>query len=177
MCIRDRHYSPVEKLAQEFLPEHDPSKQRIFIYKRQLSGFFAATKIYDYMKLMTDIHECTEVDLLEPIALQKYEATHYRRLKVVLNLDRKLSEISLSYVDKVWRSVAEEFDLPLLTVVIDNIVEGSLVISWLVLPHVVEMISVNSPKAVNFVREHKIIHIAVDNCVIYDEELMVSTSY
>ena len=38
----------------------------------------------------------------------------YRKLKVKLNLPggQKVSAVTLSYIDQLWRSVAEEFDLP-----------------------------------------------------------------
>ena len=46
----------------------------------------------------------------------------------------------LDFVHEMWKALQKEFNLPTLTAVIDIILEGSLNITWLVLPHVVEKI-------------------------------------
>ena len=86
-----------------------------------------------------------------------------------------MSAVTLSYVDELWRSLAEEFDLPSLTAVIHSIIEGSLVVTWLVLPHIAEKIIANSSKATKFFRHLGIVELAIDECIIYDAEQMVST--
>ena len=70
--------------------------------------------------------------------LKKYTVVHYRKLKVKLNLNRKLSEVSLSYISELWNVFIEEFDLPSLTAVIDQLIEGSLIITWLVSPRLLK---------------------------------------
>ena len=86
-----------------------------------------------------------------------------------------MSAVTLSYVDELWRSLAEEFDLSSLTAVIHSIIEGSLVVTWLVLPHIAEKIitSASTAKAVKFFRRHGIVSVEIDNDTIYDEEQMV----
>ena len=89
----------------------------------------------------------------------------------------KISDISLSYVNDLWTELAEEFDLPSLTAIIDKIVAGSIEITWLVLPHLAATIILKSKllRAVKFFRQHHIINLMVDEDVIYDENQMVSS--
>ena len=85
-----------------------------------------------------------------------------------------MSVVTLSYVDELWRSLAEEFDLPYLTAVIHSIIEGSLVVTWLILPHVAEKIIANSTKTTKFFRCYGTVMVTIDEYIIYNEELMVS---
>ena len=84
-----------------------------------------------------------------------------------------MSAITLSYVDELWRSLAEEFDLPCLTAVIHSIIEGSLVVTWLILPHIAEIVVATSTKVIKFFRRHGIVLVMIDNDTVYDEEKMV----
>ena len=171
-----QHYSPLEKVIDEFLPNDDAMKTCMRAYKGHLSGYYVMQKVIDYIK-----------DVNLPLAeshgqfpLKRYSTQrHYQKLKAVLQIEeRRISELSLSYVSKLWEKIAEEFDLPLLTAVIDKIVEGSLEITWLVLPFMTEKILLGSrtPKSTKFFRQHNIKLLIADSLTIYDEKQMVCYS-
>ena len=42
-----------------------------------------------------------------------------------IKIKRKISQVSLDYVVKLWQPFAEEYEIPSLTAVIDRIVAGS----------------------------------------------------
>ena len=166
-------YDPLEEIVKKFLPDDDDVKKFVSDYKNQLTGFYTTTKIADFIKL-SDFEE-SEQDPQQPLPTDSFTLKDYRKLKLKLKINRKVSAITLSYVDELWRSLAEEFDLPCLTAVIHSIIEGSLVVTWLVLPHVAEKIMANSSKATKFFRRHGIVEVVIDECIIFDAELMVST--
>lgn len=167
-----QHHSPVEKLVHCFLPDRLSLMTK---YKSYLSGFYATTKLIDYIRY-TNLpqNDDSEEDPNKPLPLQNYTVKDYRRLKVVLKTDRKISKLSLVYVQELWNSFAEEFDIPSLTAVIDKILEGSIEIIWLIQPHVAEKIIVAAHKSTPFFRQHQIIYVAVDDHLVYDAALMVS---
>ena len=71
----------------------------------------------------------------------------------------------------------KEFHLPPLTAVMDKIVEGSLRITWLILPHIIDKIRAMYFKSVEFFQQHNIISIDLygdDGLILYNEEWMVS---
>ena len=70
----------------------------------------------------------------------------------------------------------KEYTLPSLTAVIDTILDGSLVITWLVLPHVVEKIKSKFSKSLHFLQHHGIVRIELygSKLPLYDEKWMVS---
>ena len=96
---------------------------------------------------------------------------------MTLKLDRKikLSDMTMSYVDTLWKALIEEFNLPPLTAIIKKIIGGSLIISWLVPPQVSSVIAASYSKALGFYLQHNIARIELDGSVLYtDEEWIVS---
>ena len=171
------HYSPLEEIMKKFLPNDATIKKLVSEYKSHLTGFYTTTKLADFIKVHRSQFEDTEQDPQESLPVDTYTLKDYRRLKVTLNLgQRKVSALTLSYVDELWRSLAEEFDLPSLTAVIDMIVKGSLQVSWLVLPHIAEKIMAASKKTLEFFCHHHIVRVEIDNLTIYDKERMVGVS-
>ena len=173
------HYSPLEEITKKFLPNDAAVKKLVSEYKSHLAGFYTTTKIADFIKVHSSKFEDANKWQYpqESLPVEAYTFKDYRRLKVTLNLgQRKISALTLSYVDELWRSLAEEFDLPSLTAVIDSIVKGSLQVSWLILPCIAEKITSDSTTAVKFSCHHDIIRFEVDNIVVYDEEERVSSS-
>ena len=162
-----QHYSPLERLTKRFLPNDQAIASSMTEYKANLTGFFLVTKIVDYIKYKgLEADDATE----QPLTMKKLTPKQYRQIKVVLQLDRKVSELSLHYVHDLWCSFADEYELPCLTAVIDKIVAGSLEVSWLVLSHLIDRITPRS----KFFRRHGIILVFIDDVVLYDEKKMVS---
>ena len=165
------NYSPLERLTEHFLPDNSNVESLVRDYKACLSGFYFATKIIDYIEHSQLQADDSELDPEQQLPLKNYVTQNYRKIKVVLKLDRKVSsDLSLSYVEKLWSSFADEFDIPSLSAVLKEITTGSLEITWYIPPHEAQLIKPTS----KFCRHHNIIMIAIDEDIIYDERQMVS---
>ena len=158
------NYSPLEMLTKRFLENDAETKKLIAEYKSQVTGYQLTTKLIDYIK-----EEKLQGDDDTDQATQ-FTAEHYKKIKVVIQLDRKVSDLSLMYVQELWSSFAEEFNIPSLTAIIKHIAPGSLEITWCVPPHEAELIR----PSVRFSRQHNITLIAIDDHVIYNEQQMVT---
>ena len=167
------NYDLLEVITRGLLPNDKNVEKLLFEYKGRLSGFYTTTKIADFIKLSD--FEDSEQDPQQPLPVETYTVKDYRKLKLKLKIDRKISVLTLSYVDELWRSLAEEFDLPCLTAVIHSIIEGSLVVTWLILPHVANKIidSGSTAKAVKFFRCCNIVSLEIDNDTVFDDQQMV----
>ena len=173
------NYGPLEDIAKHFLPDDGAVKKLIADYKTKLNGFYTATKIADFIKL-SDFGD-SEQDPEKPLPVGTFTLKDYHKLKLRLNLgNRKVSAMTLSYVDELWRTLAEEFDLPCLTAVIHSIIKGSLQITWYVLPHIAKKIIDRTTAAeaisISFIQKHRIALLQIDNYVIYDEKKDVMVS-
>ena len=164
------HYSLIENLAESFLPDDHPALAKITEYIGQLSGFYATTRIIDFIKLSDQ--EDPEDDG-RPISPKRYNR-RYRQLTAKVKID---PSVPLDYVEKLWKALMKEFNLPELTAIIDKIEEGSLSITWLVLPHIAEKIRATFYKSISFFQHHNILEITLyDDLYLYHEEWMVSMS-
>ena len=155
------HHSPVEKLLRRFLPDHLSLTRE---YKAHLSGFYATTKLIDYITY-------TNIDSAEDNTLDLLRLTdaNCQKLKVKLELDRKIDTISLKYVQDLWEEFAEEFDIPYLTAVIGKILSGSLHITWLITSDVANKIATAARESSFFQNHPNIIYVAINDTVYYDE--------
>ena len=163
------HYSPLEQLIGQFLPSDEEVGSLMKVYKGGLSGFYLTTKLIDYIEYQNFSADDSNEECDQPSP--KLTTEQYKRIKVVLQLKRKISEVSLDYVVNLWQSFAEEYEIPSLTAVIDRIVTGSLEVTWTVPQHIADAIL---PKS-KFFRSHGIVLVSIDDVIIYDEKQMVST--
>jgi hypothetical protein len=148
-------------------------------YKERFSGYSATIKLIEYIRENTSLDQydsdTDETDVSTCSEKMQYTRKHYRKLTVKLEIPHtKMTQISMTYVQDLWVSFADEFNIPSLTATIDKILEGSLKIVWLILPHFAELIRTSAHKSVEFFHRHDIIFVAIDDCIVYDEELMVS---
>ena len=165
------HYSPLEKLTNRFLRGNQEVVESVKDYKAHLSGFYLTTKLIDYIEyqnLSAGDDSDEECDQPSPKLTKK----QYREIKVVLQLDRKISDLSLNYVIELWNSFAEEYDIPSLTAVLHRIAPGSLEVTWRVPQHIADAILPRS----KFFRSHGIVLVFIDDVIVYDENQMVSFS-
>ena len=178
------HYGPLEELAEKFLPEDNPARKLVSEYNDQLSGFYTTTKIIDFID-PSDLDDSegdsdsstsdSKGDTQQSLS-PKESKRLYRKLKVTLKLDRKtkLSDMTMSYVDTLWKSLIKKFNLPPLTAIIKKIVGGSLIITWLVPPQVSSVIAASYSKALGFYQQHNIVQVQLDGHTLYHEEWIVS---
>ena len=164
-----QHYSPVERLANHLLQSDQGLQDLIKTYKACLSGFYLTTKLIDYIEYQNLSADNSDEECDQPSP--KLTTKQYRKIKVVLQLERKVSQLSLEYVVKLWKSFAEEYEIPSLTVVIDRIVAGSLEVTWRVPQHIADAILPRS----KFFRSHGIVLVFIDDVILYDEKQMVNT--
>ena len=163
------NYSPLERLVNKFLASDQEVGSLMKAYKARLSGFYLTTKLIDYIEYQNLSADDSSEECDQPSP--KLSPKQYKKIKVVLQLERKISQISLDYVMKLWQSFAEEYEIPSLTAVIDRIVAGSLEVTWTVPQHIADAILPRS----KFFRSHGIVHVSIDDVIIYDEKQMVST--
>ena len=112
------HYSPLKELTEKFLPDNNPARKLVSEYKNQLSGFYTTTKIIDFIDLSElddpedDSDSDSEDGAKQSLSPKEYKKL-YHELKVTLKLDRKikLSDLTMSYVETLWKALIEEFNL------------------------------------------------------------------
>ena len=163
------HYGPLEVLAESYLPEDDSARVKMAEYISQLSAYYATTSVIDHLQAADQEDPEDDVHHILP---KRYNR-RYRQLTVKVKVD---PSVPMEYVDKLWKLLMKEFNIPELTAVVDKIEEGSLSITWLILPHIASKIRATYFKSVDFFQCHNIIEITLSGLILYDEVWMVSMS-
>ena len=163
------HYSALHDLCNSLLPEDDSSRKSVCEYISRLSAFLATNKVSN----------CSELFKMkkgaEWFSLKKYNR-QYRILTVKLKPQTDISLLMLDYVDKLWQALRDELHLPSQTAVLDQLTEsnGTLSITWLVLPHVARRIETTCFKSLKFFECRSIVKIWLCHCLHYDAAWLVS---
>ena len=165
------NYGPLQELSENFLPEEDSARTQVTEYVSHLSAFYATTSLFDCMEL-AELEEGEEDD--NPFSPKKYNR-FYKKISITLKLARDMSELTLKFLDQLWKSLRKEFNLVPLTAVLDRITQGSLCITWLVLPNVLRKIRAMFFKSLQFLQLNGIVKISLydDDLTIYDASWMV----
>ena len=161
-----QNYGLIENLNKNFLQSCNSSiAQYINEYNAKLSGYYTAKKIIksEFFQQLESLSESTTQSVTE------YGGDHRSKLRMRLRLKRKLSDECLMYIAELWDSLAETFELPSLTAVIDSIVEKCLEVTWLILPRDAKKIVAHAKEHHDFFRKHLITLITIDGRTLYKE--------
>ncbi|MCG8622647.1 MAG: hypothetical protein MJE68_11715, partial [Proteobacteria bacterium] len=84
------HYSPLERLVDQFLPSDQEVGKLMKAYKARLSGFYLTTKLIDYIEYQNLSADDSDEEYDQPSP--KLTTKQYKKIKVVLQLERKISQ-------------------------------------------------------------------------------------
>ena len=151
-------FTPLEEIVSKF-GERDPNLTRwIDNYKSELAGFLSVTKISDYIKAADQ--KCSNK---QDIACYDQEYFHTLSSK----LKARVNEQSLTYIDKLWRSITTHFFLPSLPVLLDSVKEGCVEVTWLVPTALAVQIEANIQDTIKFWEKMEVTHLVLDGKVLY----------
>ena len=174
-------YGALKKMVEEFIPNDGSVNQSMTDYQEKLPSYCATIKIVDFVDPLEDENSEEDIDSEDKsdedtqltFSPRQYKPK-FRKLKLRLKLEKKLTEITLAHVNTLWVSLSEEFDLPPLTTVLDKIIAGSIIITWLILPSIAEKIRRSASKALKFYQHHDIVEVDIDDEPLYNKEWIVS---
>ena len=116
-----QYYSPLEKLANSLLSNNSEVKNLISAYKAHLSGFYLVERLIHFLSVYGNhFHNDDEPNL--PILT--LTTVQFKKIQFVLELDRKISQLSLEYAQDVWQSFQMKYKIPSLTVLLNAIISG-----------------------------------------------------
>ena len=113
------NYHPLKELTEMFLPIDNQARVLMTECPCRLAAYDCTIKILDQYSQYDHEHTDSEEDdqLFSP---KKYNR-QYRQLTVKLKQKRKISELTLVFLDVIWKRLQREYDLPSLTTVLDQI--------------------------------------------------------
>ena len=140
-------------------------------YDQALIGYKVVAKMADHLSDVPIMSGSESDDENESSPSPVRTDRNFRR-KLTVKLKIPITTQSLAYVDDIWKSLATQFLLPPSSAILDEIVKGSLYITWLIpavlVPQVMEI--AEHSKMSEFFREMSIQMITVDGACLYEEQ-------
>ena len=168
------NYYPLEQIIKKFGENDHELIERMVQHKKDLSGFHFTTKIKYYIPAAAKLK--SQIDGEEQPHIKR-NSEYYMRLSV--KLKQHVAEYTLDYLENLWKSLSYHLLLPPPSVLLDAVLEKSIVVVWLipielaVLRQVIE----KARQSAQFFQEHSILSVTIGDICVYEstaeEEAMV----
>ena len=162
------NYQPLLRIAKTFGGGDKEMEEKCTRYIEELKGYKMATTMERYISLASAL---SDEDLLLPSIPARKDERYLQQLTLKLGL--QISATSLMYIDELWDALANFFLLPPVTVILDRIIEGSVIITWLVplfvVPLLMEKVQLKVAESTKFFRNNNIESVMIDSVHIYQE--------
>ena len=152
------NYFPLETLIEEFGGDTDLITQ-VEQFKMDRSSFQIATKIKDYIPAAKSL--LAESD--EPVESAPTKRDRKYLWKLGVELDERVTDESLEYLDELWRLLAKTLRLPPVSLVLRAIVEKTAELG----PKAIEI----ARQSAEFFRSYPILNVTIGDECVYENEL------
>ena len=147
-------------------------------YKEELKGFKAAIKIAEFIEDNKSSESGQYASLKED--KDRYDVKYRTKLSIQLAGDKnqistKISLESLFYVEKLWDSLCLDFNLPSLPHVLDDIVNGSIIIHWIIQHKLTWKILEQIGGSVKFFEREVITNVCLEGVCVYNQKKGIRT--
>ena len=135
-------------------------------YQKGLTGNILTLKIQTYLEPTHYSSDSEDSDDEIPLAQQKHELFKKLRVKVKV----KVTDHTVKYVFDLWQSIANQFVLPKCTLILNDIAEGCICITWLTPTNLVKYITRMAQEMVNMFAENHFMRVMLEEQCIYSIE-------
>ena len=162
------NYYLLQSIIEAFANDDHELNGMMEQYQQDLTGHILTQRIQTYLDATHHQHlNATSDSDKSPVTLQpKHEL--FKKLSV--KIDANVSDRSLSYVNDLWRSLANQFALPQPAMILHNIAKGCLSITWLIPANLVEHVTQMARETANMFAEANILRVSLEEQCIYPME-------
>ena len=157
----------IEKFARDDRELNDMMRK----YQQDLTGHTLVLKIQTYLDAT---HSVTSSDSenSDDESVPAPPPQNKRRLfkKLSMKVDTNVTEHSLSYVDELWRSLANQFSLPQSALILDTIAKGCIGITWLIPANLVNYVTRIAQETSSKFEEKHVLKVVLEDQCIYSVE-------
>ena len=160
------NYYLLQSIIEEFADDDDELKRMMEQYQEDLTGHILTLRIQTYLDATN--HPITTSDSDNEFAPLQQDYELFRKLTVKCEVN--ITNHTLSYVINLWRSLAKQFALPRLAMILHNIAEGCIGITWLIPANLVEHVTQMARETTNMFAEENILRVTLEEQCIYPME-------
>ena len=163
------NYHLLQSIIEAFADDDDELNGMMEQYQEDLTGYILTLRIQEYLDAtkhpiaMSDSDN--SVDEVVPLK-QKYELFRKLTAKCEVNVTNH----TLSYVIDLWQSLAKQFALPRPALILHDIAEGCIGITWLIPANLVKHITRMAQESANMFAEENVLRVTLEEQCIYPME-------
>ena len=166
------NYYLLQSIIEEFAGDDDELNGMMGQYQEDLTGYVLTLQIQTYLDTthyVQPIFTTRDGEHLNgETVLPQQKQELFNKLSVKTNAN--VTDHSLSYVTNLWQSLAKQFALPQLTMILHNIAEGCIGITWLIPANLVKHVTRMARETANMFAEENVLRVMLEEQCIYPME-------
>ena len=168
------NYSLLQSIIKEFAHDDKELNDMMEQYQQDLTGHILALRIQTYLDATKHPIATNNSDKLanEVVPLQqKYELFKKLRVKCKVNVD----DHTLNYVTDLWQSLVKQFALPQPAMILHEVAEGCIGITWLIPANLVKYVTQMAQESINMFAEKNVLNVTLEEqCIDSMRTMQVS---
>ena len=158
------NYYLLQSIIKEFASDDNELNGMMEQYQRDLTGHILTLKIQTHLDTVGD-HSADEN---VPVSSPQHKHKLFKKLTVKVKAN--VADYSLNYVNDLWQSLSIQFALPQVAMILHEIAEGCIGITWLIPANLVEYVTRMAQKTSNVFAEKHILRVMLEDQFLYSIE-------
>jgi len=166
------NYFLLQSIIEEFANDDNELNDMMEQYQQDLTGYVLALRIQEYLDATqpTVATRDSENSGDEIVLTVPPQQKHKLFKKLSVKIDANVTDHSLSYVTSLWQSLAKQFVLPRPAMILHDIAEGCIGITWLIPTNLVNHVTRMARETANMFAEEHILRVMLEEQCIYPME-------
>ena len=168
------NYYLLQNIIEEFAGDDKELNGMMEQYQEDLTGYILTLRIQTYLEATKHPVAISDSDNLadEVVPLQQ-DYKLFRKLTAKCEVN--ITSHTLSYVINLLRSLAKQFALPCPAMILHNIAEGCIGITWLIPANLVKYVTRMARETANMFAEENVLRVKLEELCIYPMETKLET--
>ena len=168
------NYYLLQSIIEEFASDDDELNGMIKQYQKDLTGYILVVQIQVYLeatqcKYPSSANDSDSSDD-EVVASLSPQQKNKLFKELTVKVEANVTEYTLSYIIDLWQSLTNQFALPRPAMILQNIAEGCIGITWFIPANLVEHITRMAQETANMFSEENVLRVRLEELCIYPME-------
>ena len=160
------NYYLLQSIIEAFADDDKELNGMMEQYQEDLTGYVLTLRIQTYLDATK--HPIATSDSDNEVASLQQDYKLFRKLTAKCEIN--ITNHTLSYVINLWRSLAKQFALPRPAMILHDIAEGCIGITWLIPVNLVDHITRMAQETTNMFAEENVRRVTLEERCIYSKE-------
>ena len=169
------NYYLLQSIIEQFASDDDELNGMMEQYQKDLTGYILTLRIQTYLDAThfehpiatTDTEISADEEVITSLPLQQ-KSMFFKQL--IAKCEVNVTNHTLNYVIDLWRSLAKQLALPRPAMILHNIAEGCIGITWLIPANLVKHVTQMARESANMFAEENVLRVTLEEQCIYPME-------